>query len=141
MRAAYEQYCSQVSHPLPLVTEVPKEADVKELMAWMHFAKGCFFPSIYEGFGRAPVEAFIAGGRVVVSDIPPHREGLGRVNQDTLIWVNPMDTKAWSDALIKLHHKTRFDSGKEERLGLQKQFSPEVIVNQLDPIYQSMLLV
>ena len=34
-------------------------------------------PSRFEGFGATPLEAVASGARVVVSDIPPHREFVG----------------------------------------------------------------
>ena len=35
-------------------------------------------PSRFEGFGLTPIEAVASGVRVVASDIPPHREFVGR---------------------------------------------------------------
>ncbi|HYC75987.1 MAG TPA: glycosyltransferase, partial [Planctomycetota bacterium] len=40
-------------------------------------AEAVLAPSRLEGFGLAPLEAAAAGGRVVASDIPAHRETLG----------------------------------------------------------------
>jgi glycosyltransferase involved in cell wall biosynthesis len=35
-------------------------------------------PSAFEGFGLTPIETVAAGVPVVASDIPPHREHVGR---------------------------------------------------------------
>ena len=43
--------------------------------------------SLYEGFGFPPLEALASGCRVLVSDIPSHRETLG----DCATFVNPLD--------------------------------------------------
>jgi glycosyltransferase involved in cell wall biosynthesis len=44
--------------------------------------------SLYEGFGFPPLEAFASGCRVIVSDIPSHREIFG----DSVMFVNPLDS-------------------------------------------------
>jgi glycosyltransferase involved in cell wall biosynthesis len=41
-------------------------------------AEALVFPSLYEGFGLPPLEAFAAGVPVVASDIPTTRETIGR---------------------------------------------------------------
>jgi len=44
--------------------------------------------SLYEGFGFSPLEALASGCRVLVSDIPSHREIFG----DSAMFVNPLDS-------------------------------------------------
>jgi glycosyltransferase involved in cell wall biosynthesis len=44
--------------------------------------------SLYEGFGFPPLEALASGCRVLVSDIPSHREIFG----DSAMFVNPLDS-------------------------------------------------
>jgi Glycosyltransferase len=44
--------------------------------------------SLYEGFGFPPLEALASGCRVLVSDIPSHREIFG----DNAMFVNPLDS-------------------------------------------------
>jgi glycosyltransferase involved in cell wall biosynthesis len=43
--------------------------------------------SLYEGFGFPPLEALASGCRVLVSDIPSHREIFG----DSAMYVNPLN--------------------------------------------------
>jgi glycosyltransferase involved in cell wall biosynthesis len=43
------------------------------------------FPSLWEGFGGALIEAMAAGLPIVASDIPPHREVVG----DAGLFVSP----------------------------------------------------
>jgi glycosyltransferase involved in cell wall biosynthesis len=48
--------------------------DAEELHRWLRTAAVLVSLSEHEAFGMAPVEAACAGARVVVSDIPAHRE-------------------------------------------------------------------
>ncbi|MGD0035840.1 MAG: glycosyltransferase family 1 protein [Bacteroidota bacterium] len=54
--------------------------------------------SLYEGFGFPPLEALASGCRVLVSDIPTHRETLG----DCAMFVNPLDSVDIAQKLILL---------------------------------------
>lgn len=82
----------------PGVVALPSldDATLRDLMR----GAGAFlFPSLYEGFGFPPVEAFVAGARrVILSDIPPHRESLGQV-QERVQFVDPTKEKDWILAL------------------------------------------
>jgi glycosyltransferase involved in cell wall biosynthesis len=54
------------------------------------------WPTLYEGFGLAAVEALIAGAPVVCSDIPVNREVLG----DLAIYTDPHDVEQMAKAII-----------------------------------------
>jgi glycosyltransferase involved in cell wall biosynthesis len=56
------------------------------------------FPSLWEGFGGALIEAMAVGLPIVASDIPPHREVIG----DAGILVNPENTDELSGVLKML---------------------------------------
>ncbi len=66
------------------LAKIPDE----ELAGWIQGAQAMVFPSLYEGFGLPPVEAASLGVPVIVSDIPPHREGL-RFAASVVEWFDP----------------------------------------------------
>jgi glycosyltransferase involved in cell wall biosynthesis len=59
---------------------------------------GLLSPSLTEGFGLPIIEALHLGAPVVASDIPAHREVAG----DRATLVDPSDSAAWRDAVIRL---------------------------------------
>lgn len=71
----------------------------EEWVPLLHQSAGLLFPSFYEGFGLPPVEAAALGGRILVSDIPPHREALGSVPERELRFIYPDDLDGWVEAL------------------------------------------
>jgi glycosyltransferase involved in cell wall biosynthesis len=72
-----------------------EEPDLRRLVAG---AQALVFPSVYEGFGLPPLEAFASGVPVVASDIPTTRETVGR--EPGLARLVPVtDVDALADAL------------------------------------------
>ncbi|MCW2700443.1 MAG: glycosyl transferase, group 1 [Blastococcus sp.] len=87
------------------------EPDLRELVAG---ARALVFPSVYEGFGLPPLEAFAAGVPVVASDIPTTRETVGRYpDLVRLVPVGDVDALAaalttdWSAAAEPDHRRRR----------------------------------
>jgi glycosyltransferase involved in cell wall biosynthesis len=70
-----------------------------EIAALLKGAKAFFFPSLYEGFGRPPVEAALAGCVPIVSQIPPHREGLRGVPEADFL--PPSESAPWEEAFLR----------------------------------------
>jgi glycosyltransferase involved in cell wall biosynthesis len=66
-------------------------------------ATALVLPSLYEGFGFTPLEAMARSCPVVASDIPAVRE----ITRDAALLVDPLDERAWSDALRRI----AFDDG------------------------------
>jgi glycosyltransferase involved in cell wall biosynthesis len=69
----------------------------RELQAVVAGAEALLYPSMYEGFGLPPLEAFAAGTPVVASDLPVIREVVGKAPA-TL--VPPGDKDALAAALL-----------------------------------------
>jgi glycosyltransferase involved in cell wall biosynthesis len=74
-----------------------EEADLQSVVAG---ARALVFPSLYEGFGLPPLEAFACGVPVVASDIPTIRELLGR-QTDLARLVAPTDVDGYAEALAE----------------------------------------
>ncbi len=109
---AYESYRKKCeTSPLPLVMTLHPSELVKSiegvraidgvtdeaLSVLYREAKAFFFPSSYEGFGRPPIEAALAGTPVYASDIPPHREGAEEFKLK-IHFLDPKDQSAWAGA-------------------------------------------
>ena len=68
----------QLAAALGVRCRVDTTADDAAVTRAYHEAAVAVCPSTFEGFGLTPIEAVAAGLPVVASDIPPHREHVGR---------------------------------------------------------------
>jgi glycosyltransferase involved in cell wall biosynthesis len=76
-------------------------SDVTDLLA----AADLFvFPSVWETFGLAAVEAAMAGVPIVAADLPVLREVLSANGGAAATFVPPSDTQRWVDAIDKTAH-------------------------------------
>jgi glycosyltransferase involved in cell wall biosynthesis len=113
LRKEYEEHIAnqQLSHKVKLIGEVPP-VKVKE---YIQSSDVFLFPSHYEAFGFAVVEAMAAGLPVVCSDISAMREIVG----DAGILLPKDDPGAWSKVMVQLigDHTMRDDmsSRSQER--------------------------
>lgn len=98
----------------------PSRAEIGALYA---SAKAFFFPSLYEGFGRPPVEAALLGTLPVVSDIPVHREALAGVKE--AIFLPLHDEQLWVKTMVELSQKPRITVSAESRQWVLEKYSPE----------------
>jgi glycosyltransferase involved in cell wall biosynthesis len=71
----------------------------RELQSLVAGAQALLYPSLYEGFGLPPLEAFAAGTPVVASDLPVIREVVGE-GAGTAALVAPDDVDALATALL-----------------------------------------
>lgn len=87
----------QLGHPHPKIVCLGSldDSDKTSLLAG---AGAFYFPSLYEGFGRPPLEAAAMGVPIVVSKIAVHEEVLKNIPQKQLI--PPDDLGLWSDAFF-----------------------------------------
>jgi glycosyltransferase involved in cell wall biosynthesis len=81
-----------------------------ELRGLVAGSQALVFPSVYEGFGLPPLEAFASGVPVVASDIPTTRETVGR--EPDLVRLVPVDDV---DALAAALAADWTDAGEPDR--------------------------
>ena len=93
-----------------------------------------FFPSLYEGFGRPPLEAAVAGAPLVVSDIPVHREALAPVKSG-VTWVKPKDLKGWADAFSKAQCRSLMPIFDDNRHRVLETYSLEQMGSRSHRLY------
>jgi glycosyltransferase involved in cell wall biosynthesis len=92
------------------------------------------FPSLFEGFGGAMIEAMALGVPVVASDIPPLREVAG---DGSVLFVPPASTEALAGGVIRILQ----DHGLAERLAgearavFQSRHTLAAVVNQMAGLY------
>lgn len=139
LREAHAQ--SEASIPLVVAHEFlsrndPDRSNPYAMSALYRYARSVFSPSLYEGFGRVPVEALLHGAPVFVSDIPPHREVLiGGRDRAGVYFVDPRDLNAWRDvfraAFLKRPDAPSADTQKE----LLERYSPVVLTELVHAAY------
>ncbi|WP_418004899.1 glycosyltransferase family 4 protein [Mycobacterium sp. PDNC021] len=72
-----------------------------ELRRWFRTAKILVSMSVHEAFGMVPLEAAAAGARVILSDIPAHREIVADFLTATGVIVTPGDFRALATEISK----------------------------------------
>jgi glycosyltransferase involved in cell wall biosynthesis len=100
-------------------------------------AKAFFFPSLYEGFGRPPLEAVLAGCAPVVSDIPVHREVLGGVKEAEFL--DPRNTKAWEEAFLRHSKEERVAISPQSRDWIRETYSRQKLGDRMEKIFREAL--
>jgi glycosyltransferase involved in cell wall biosynthesis len=108
-------------------------------------ARAAFFPSLYEGFGLPPLEAIMSGVPVVVSNIPPHREGLQDFAHPFIRWSNSSKPEEWVQAFVQWNELPTPSSLRESETFLaarqkaQERFSVQRLASHMDQIYRRVL--
>jgi glycosyltransferase involved in cell wall biosynthesis len=92
------------------------------------------FPSWYEGFCVAAIEAMAAGLPVIVSDIDVLHEVVG----DTGVFVNPNDSNEIADAIVDLLKQPdrRGDLGTKAKERVRSTFSLDLTAQQYCSVYK-----
>lgn len=104
--------------------------------ALLRNAKAVFSPSLYEGFGRPPVEAALAGTVPVASAIAVHHEVLDGVSE--AIFVEPKNESAWADQFLAMADFSGRVSPASQAWIL-KRFSVEALAANMDRVYRECL--
>lgn len=105
-----------------------------ELATLLPNAKALYFPSLYEGFGRPPLEAALAGVVPVVSDIPPHREALRGVKE--AIFLPREEPTAWEE---KFRRPPEGKVSAESKRWIQENYSLQKLAAAMHETYTSAL--
>ena len=72
-----------------------------ELRSLLEQASSIVFPSLTEGFGLPPLEAMLLGTPAICAPCGALPEVCG----DMTLYVDPHDSAAWADAVLKLAHE------------------------------------
>lgn len=94
------------------------------------------FPSLWEGFGIALVEAMSSRLPIVASDIPPHREVMAHAG----LYVPPRDPKQLADALnLLLENENMRESLAQQAYQRAQLFSIERTAQRYEALYEEIL--
>lgn len=72
----------------------------ENILGFIAAAGALCFPSLYEGFGRPPVEAISVGTPVIATNIPVVREVLGEIHSAEVQMIDPRDREGWTNAMM-----------------------------------------
>ncbi|QFU74407.1 glycosyltransferase family 1 protein [Halioglobus maricola] len=97
-------------------------------------ARALLFPSLYEGFGLPVLEAMTLGTPVLTSD----NGSLGEISHGAALQVDPYDTQAIRHGINNLLIGSDLASMSEKGLTRAKNFSPTVVNQRLNAVYQSL---
>lgn len=151
---AYLAHVKKNPHAWPLVLSVDrKEVGVEhskvicvgalgtdEKNALLAGAAAFYFPSITEGFGRPPIEAYLLKcPRIVVSDIPVHRELMSGLDNPPL-FLSPHREEEWTAQFSQAEGPVEFLVGGLSSSTKKKTWlSRQELAEQMDKVYREAL--
>ncbi len=149
--SVYEGYRKSSNSPWPLLLTVapeeiagqpqegviclPKEED-ERLDAWIAGAACLVFPSVYEGFGRPPLEALLQGTATIVSDIAIMREVMPTSESDHIRFVGKDRMEPWVDALKRIEQSKVTAVPESLKQGILQKWSTEEMWRAQIDVYQ-----
>jgi glycosyltransferase involved in cell wall biosynthesis len=146
LERAYRAALEKNKALLPLVLSVPGSPEARMVRtgplgdasvgALLRHARAVFSPSLYEGFGRPPLEAALEGALPVASDIPVHREVLAGVRE--AIFLDPEQEALWTQAFLKWTDSAAKVS-EESRAWIRRTWSVERLALEMKRVYESAL--
>lgn len=132
---------------LPLVVNLPgkhQEGILRvanltdaEISALYCGARAFFFPSLYEGFGRSPLEAALCATKPIVSDISPLREALEGVPEAEFL--DPTNPELWQKAFLRLTESKRVSVSDQSREWVLRTYSNTQLGDSIEKEYRKVL--
>lgn len=110
-----------------------------EVQLLLFHCAGLFFPSLYEGFGRPPLEAALLGVPIVISRIPPHEEVLDPFPGHPARFLNPSEEKEWEQAFKDVQEGKIHRFAILQRQDILAQYSIENLATDMDRWYRTVL--
>jgi glycosyltransferase involved in cell wall biosynthesis len=107
-----------------------------EVGALLRHAKAFYFPSLYEGFGRPPAEAALAGTVPVVSSLRVHREALAGVRE--AVFLDPAAETLWTESFLRMANSSE-RVGETSKKWLRDAWSIDRLARKMDEVYQKCL--
>ncbi|HEY8279461.1 MAG TPA: glycosyltransferase [Bdellovibrionota bacterium] len=145
LERAYSAALASRSLP-PLVVSIPGQGPhgvvrtgplaSADLGALLRNCKAFYYPSVYEGFGRPPVEAALTGAVPVVSSISVHREVLEGVAET--VYLDPAAVSLWKESFLRMANFSEKTSEKS-RQWIRDTWSIERLAKAMDEIYRKCL--
>lgn len=128
MHAAEERELGGWVHVLGTVSD-------PELVALHTLASALVFPSLYEGFGLPPLEAFATGTPVIASNAA----SIPEVTGDAALLFDPSDPIGLAEAIERLLHTPQLQRDLTER-GAERLacFTPVVVRARLGQVYDAL---
>lgn len=122
-----ETFKAAADNPNIIMTGYVEREDLVKLL---NESKGLIYPSIYEGFGIPPLEAYACGVPIAVSDIPVMRE----VVDGHTIYFDPYNVNSIYEAIKKIAD----DRAPETQYESLSRFSWKKSAKKLQEIYDKM---
>lgn len=98
-------------------------------------ARAFFFPSLYEGFGRPPLESALAGVLPIVSNIPPHKEGLAGVSE--ALFLDPSKERDWEKEFLRWSDKIPEPISEKSKEWIREEYSLKRLGTVMHNVYQA----
>ncbi len=105
--------------------------------ALLRHATACFSPSLYEGFGRPPVEAALAGTVPVASSLAVHHEVLDGVTEAVLL--DPKNEDVWTQQFRKMSSNFTDRVSNASKDWIRKRWSIQALAGNMDRAYRACL--
>jgi glycosyltransferase involved in cell wall biosynthesis len=107
-----------------------------EVSTLLRHAKAFYSPSLYEGFGRPPVEAVLAGTQPIVSALSVHREVLAGVKE--AVFLDPANVAQWEESFLR-QAKEEGRVSEASQAWVRETWSVTRLARAMDEIYRACL--